>query len=98
MELLIKMDILLNTLWSDAEMEFSWYIIWNVLITFIIFPIWNAIRKNETELQRLNILINKTREEMARDYITSTSFNLEFERVLYKLDKLDDKIDKLITE
>jgi hypothetical protein len=79
-------------------MEFSWYIVWNVLITFVIFPIWNAIRKNETEIQRLNILINKTREEIARDYITRSSFNLEFERVLDKLDKLDAKIDKLITE
>ena len=79
-------------------MEFSWYIVWNVLITFVIFPIWNAIRKNETEIKRLNILINKTREEIARDYITRSSFNLEFERVLDKLDKLDAKIDKLITE
>jgi hypothetical protein len=79
-------------------MEFSWYIVWNVLITFVIFPIWNAIRKNETEIQRLNILINKTREEIARDYITRSSFNLEFERVLDKLDKLDAKIDKLITD
>lgn len=78
-------------------MEFSWYIVWNVLITFVIFPIWNAIRKNETEIQRLNILINKTREEIARDYVTRSSFNIEFERVLDKLDKLDVKIDKLIT-
>lgn len=78
-------------------MEFSWYIVWNVLITFVIFPIWNAIRKNETEIQRLNILINKTREEIARDYVTRSSFNIEFERVLDKLDKLDAKIDKLIT-
>tara|TARA_R110002012_G_scaffold92330_2_gene224314 strand:- start:1973 stop:2212 length:240 start_codon:yes stop_codon:yes gene_type:complete len=78
-------------------MEFSWYIVWNVLITFVIFPIWNSIRKNETEIQRLNILINKTREEIARDYVTRSSFNIEFERVLDKLDKLDAKIDKLIT-
>ena len=78
-------------------MEFSWYIVWNVLITFVIFPIWNAIRKNETEIQRLNILINKTREEIAREYVTRSSFNIEFERVLDKLDKLDAKIDKLIT-
>ena len=53
--------------------------------------------KNETEIQRLNILINKTREEIARDYVTRSSFNIEFERVLDKLDKLDAKIDKLIT-
>ena len=41
-------------------MELSWYIIWNVLITFVIFPIWTAIRKNEAEIQRQTILLNKT--------------------------------------
>lgn len=79
-------------------MELSWYIIWNVLITFVIFPIWTAIRKNEAEIQRQNILLNKTREEVARDYVTRTSFNVEFERLIDKLDKLDAKIDKLIVE
>ncbi len=78
-------------------MEFSWYIIWNILITFVILPIWNGIRKNESEIQRINILINKTREEMAKDYVSRISFNVEFERILDKLDKLDGKIDKLIT-
>ena len=79
-------------------MEFSWYIIWNVLITFVIFPIWHAIRKNEAEIQRQGILLNKTREEVARDYVTRTSFNVEFERLIDKLDKIDAKIDKLIVE
>ena len=55
------------------------------------------IRKNESELKRQDILLNKTREEIAKEYVTKSSFNLEFERVLDKLDKLDAKIDKLIT-
>ena len=55
------------------------------------------IRKNEAELKRQDILLNKTREEIAKEYVTKSSFNLEFERVLDKLDKLDAKIDKLIT-
>ena len=54
--------------------------------------------KNEAEIQRQGILLNKTREEVARDYVTRTSFNVEFERLIDKLDKLDAKIDKLIVE
>ena len=78
-------------------MEISGYIVWNIFVTLVIAPIVYQIRKNEAELKRQDILLNKTREEIAKEYVTKSSFNLEFERVLDKLDKLDAKIDKLIT-
>jgi hypothetical protein len=78
-------------------MEISGYIVWNIIVTLVLAPLVYGIRKNETEIKRVDILINKTREEVAKEYVTKSSFNLEFERVLDKLDKLDAKIDKLIT-
>tara|TARA_Y100000592_G_scaffold41031_1_gene64978 strand:- start:512 stop:751 length:240 start_codon:yes stop_codon:yes gene_type:complete len=78
-------------------MELSWYIVWNIFVTLVFAPIIYQIRRNEAELKRQDILLNKTREEIAKEYVTKSSFNLEFERVLDKLDKLDAKIDKLIT-
>lgn len=78
-------------------MEISGYIVWNIFVTLVIAPMVYQIRKNESELKRQDILLNKTREEIAKEYVTKSSFNLEFERVLDKLDKLDAKIDKLIT-
>ena len=78
-------------------MEISGYIVWNIFVTLVIAPVVYKIRKNEAELKRQDILINKTRKEIAKEYVTKSSFNLEFERVLDKLDKLDAKIDKLIT-
>ena len=78
-------------------MEISGYIVWNIFVTLVIAPVVYQIRKNESELKRQDILLNKTREEIAKEYVTKSSFNLEFERVLDKLDKLDAKIDKLIT-
>ncbi len=78
-------------------MEISGYIVWNIFVTLVIAPVVYQIRKNEAELKRQDILLNKTREEIAKEYVTKSSFNLEFERVLDKLDKLDAKIDKLIT-
>ena len=51
-------------------MEVSPYIIWNVLITLVLAPIWFQIRQNATELKRQDILLNKTREEIAKEYVT----------------------------
>jgi hypothetical protein len=73
-------------------------ILWNILISLVFAPIFYSIRSQNSEIQRINILVNRTREEVARDYVTRTSFNVEFERILDKLDKLDAKIDKLITD
>ena len=79
-------------------MELSVYVIWNIIVTLILAPIWASIKKNEAELQRQNILVNKTREEVARDYVTREAHNLEYSRLVDKIDKLDAKIDKLITD
>ena len=78
-------------------MEISGYIVWNIFVTLVIAPVVYQIRKNEAELKRQDILLNKTREEIAKEYVTKSRFTLEFDRVLDKLDKLDAKIDKLIT-
>jgi hypothetical protein len=43
-------------------------------------------------------LINKTREEIAKEYVSKKDFSIELERIFDKLDKLDAKIDKLITD
>jgi hypothetical protein len=53
-------------------MEISAYIIWNVLITLIIAPVFYSIRQNTTELRRQDILLNKTREEIAKEYFEMT--------------------------
>ena len=56
------------------------------------------IKAQHAELGRVQILLNKTREEIARDYVTRQAHNVEYSRLMDKIDKLDAKIDKLITE
>lgn len=70
---------------------------WNIVITLVIAPIIHGIRTNATELKRVDILLNKTREEVARNYVTKEEFAISIDRVIDRLDKLDAKIDKLIT-
>ena len=70
---------------------------WNIIITIVFAPIVHSIRTNATELKRVDILLNKTREEVANNYVTKEEFAISIDRVIDRLDKLDAKIDKLIT-
>ena len=76
-------------------MEVSAYIIWNVLITLIIAPIFYAIRQNTTELRRQDILLNKTREEIAKEYVTKTELRDDMGILMDRIDKIGEKLDKL---
>ena len=46
------------------------HLFWNAILTLIVAPIIISIRKNETEAKRIDILLNKTREEVAKNYVT----------------------------
>jgi archaellum component FlaC len=79
-------------------MELSTYLVWNVFITLVLAPLLFSIRKNETELKRLDILLNKTREEIPSKYVTKEDQENDISRLFERLDKLDQKIDKLIAQ
>ncbi len=70
---------------------------WNIMMTLVFAPIIHGIRTNATELKRIDILLNKTREEVAKDYVTKSELTISIDRVIDRLDKLDEKMDKLIT-
>ena len=76
-------------------MDLSPYIMWNILLTLIVAPLLYTIRGNTSESRRLDILLNKTREEIARDYVTKTELEGDMERVFAILDKIEEKLDRL---
>ena len=76
-------------------MELSPYIMWNILLTLVVAPLLYTIRSNTSEAKRLDILLNKTREEMAKDYVTKTELEGDMERVFTTLDKIEEKLDRL---
>jgi hypothetical protein len=51
------------------------------------------------EVNRLGILLNKTREEVARDHITRSEVRADMERLLNHVDsrfnRLEEKLDQL---
>ena len=76
-------------------MELTPYLFWNIFITLVLAPILYSIRQNSDETKRIDILINKTREELAREYVTKTELKNDFDVLINRIDKLGEKLDKL---
>ena len=76
-------------------MELTPYLFWNIFITLVLAPVLYSIRQNSDETKRLDILLNKTREELAREYVTKTELKNDFDVLINRIDKLGEKLDKL---
>ena len=70
--------------------------LWSAVLTAALGLIGWILRSAYAEVQRIQILLNRTREEMARDYITKTEVHNDINRVLDRLDRLDEKLDRLV--
>jgi hypothetical protein len=76
-------------------MELTPYLFWNIFITLVLAPVLYGIKSNTSEAKRIDILLNKTREEMAREYVTKTELKENFNLLIDRLEKLHEKVDKL---
>ena len=71
------------------------HIIWNVILTLVLGPLGFLVRNLLAEQQRLGILINRTREEVAKDYVTREQIEKDFQRLIDSIERIDEKIDRL---
>jgi hypothetical protein len=55
-----------------------------------------VLKDKSDELKRVQILLNRTREEVAKEYVTKTEVHADINRVLDRLDRLDEKLDRLM--
>ena len=76
-------------------MELTPYLFWNIFITLVLAPVLYSIRQNSEESKRLDILLNKTREEIAKDYVTKNELKDDMGRLMDRMDKIGEKLDKL---
>ena len=73
-------------------MEISPILFWNGVLTLIIAPAIWMFRSVLSEMKRLDILLNKTREEYAkRDDVKE-----DMHTVMDALQRLEDKLDKIL--
>jgi len=61
----------------------------------VLAPILYGIRSNTSEAKRIDILLNKTREEMAREYVTKNELKDDMQVLMDRIDKIGEKLDKL---
>jgi|TARA_B100001175_G_C19051566_1_gene422280 division protein CdvB (Snf7/Vps24/ESCRT-III family) len=76
-------------------MEFDSHIIWNIILTLVILPLGWWIRTSHDEIRRQDILLNKTREEIARDYVSKRELEQDLARILNAIERLDEKLDRI---
>jgi len=69
---------------------------WNAGLTLVIGIIGFFVKEKFNELDRIQVLLNKTREEMARDYITKTEVRSDMQQIIDRFDKLEAKLDRFI--
>lgn len=72
--------------------------LWNtVLSLFTGLLIWLA-KTLWDETQRIQILLNRTREEIARDNVTQSEIDKIVAHIDQRFDKLNDKLDAFVKE
>jgi archaellum component FlaC len=70
--------------------------VWNIALSTVLALVAWVLKEKADELKRLGILLNKTREEIAKEYVTRTEIHADITRVLDRLDRLDEKLDRLV--
>ena len=81
----------------------NWEMLWNLALTVVLGLISYTAKAKEKEFdevkaeqQRISILLNRTREEVAKEYVTKAEVHADINRVLQSLAVLDAKIDRLV--
>jgi hypothetical protein len=71
-------------------------LIWNLVLSGFIAIIGFFLREKSEEVKRLQILLNRTREEMAKEYVTKADVHNDINRVLDRIDRMEAKLDDFI--
>ena len=75
-------------------MEISPIIFWNVVLTLIIAPAFWTFRNLMQEVKRIDILLNRTRE----DYATRQEMRDDMKVVIDALHRVEDKLDRVLSK
>lgn len=70
--------------------------LWNSVLSLLAVILGWILKEKSEEIQRIQILLNRTREEVAKEYVTKSEVHADINRVLDRLDRLDVKLDRLM--
>jgi hypothetical protein len=73
--------------------------LWNIVLSAIVAIMGMMLKGKFDELNRLSILLNKTREEVARDHITRAEVRQDLDKIREHFDdgfrRLEAKLDAM---
>lgn len=73
--------------------------VWNIVLSAIVGFIGFMLKGKVDELNRLGILLNRTREEIARDHVTRAEMNITVDKLGERFDvafqRLERKLDDM---
>jgi hypothetical protein len=72
--------------------------VWNIVLSFVSAAALLWVRTMHDEIKRLSILISKTREEHSDKFVTKADMHNDINRVIARLDRLDEKLDAFMRE
>jgi len=70
--------------------------LWNIVLTAAFAGMSWFAKTMWAEQQRLSILLNRTREEVAKEYVTKAEVHNDMNRVIDRLEALDAKLDRMM--
>jgi len=73
-------------------------LIWNAVLSFVSAVLIWMLKSHADEVKRISILLSKTREENAEKFVTRADVHNDINRVLARLDRLDEKLDAYMKE
>jgi hypothetical protein len=70
--------------------------LWSLGLSAALGLIGWVLKNHVEEVKRLQILLNRTREEVAKDYVTKTDVASSINMLVTRIDNLDRKIDDIL--
>lgn len=70
--------------------------LWSAALTVLLAIFGYVMHEKFSELARITILLNRTREEIARDTVTKAEVEKITEHIDQRFNRIEEKIDRLI--
>ncbi len=72
--------------------------VWNVVLTAVVGLMGFLLKSKFDELSRISILLNRTREEVARDHITRKEVDDRVEKLVVHMDQRFNRIEQKLDD
>jgi hypothetical protein len=72
--------------------------VWNIVLTAVVSLMGFLLKSKFDELSRISILLNRTREEVARDHITRREVDDRVEKLVVHMDQRFNRIEQKLDD